>query len=124
MTAEPSKETGEEQVGSLIDDLIHDIFKESGMPSETSPRGMTATAALFEAAAGSGRGARFPALERLLIVEEFAAELADALAPALADQLAPRLMKALEQVTAAQGAGKQPASAGRAGNQSRKPEAR
>lgn len=124
MTAEPPKETGEEQVESLIDDLIHDIFKESGIRSETPSRGMATTSALFEAASGAGRGARLPALERLLIVEALAAELADALAPALADQLAPRLIKALDQVMAGQGAGRKPGPAGRTGNQGRKPEAR
>lgn len=124
MTAEPPKETGEEQVESLIDDLIHDIFRESGMHSETSSRGMAATSALFEAAAGAGRDVRLPALERLLIVEAFAAEVAEALAPVLADQLTPRLMKALDQVMAGQGAVKKPAPAGRAGTQGRKPEVR
>jgi hypothetical protein len=122
MALESSSETGEDQVESLIDDLIREIFNEPGAPSESSVRGMATSAALLEAAFGSVRGAsRSSAVERVLLAEAFAAELADALAPALAEQLAPRLMKALEQRVADEGAGKKPAPGGRPGSQGKKP---
>ncbi len=127
--AESFKETGGDQAESLIDELIRDIFNESGASSESSMPGMAATAALFETAFGSTRGAsRASTLERLLLVDAFASELAEALAPALAEQLAPRLMKALELhatgETAGEAADKKPASAARSGGHGRKPEAK
>lgn len=117
MAGESSKEPGEDRVESLIDDLISDILSESGGAAESSVRG---TAALFETAFGPPKGARVSALDRLLLAEAFASELAEALAPALAAQLAPRLMKALERLTSDGGAGRKPASA-RSGSEGRKP---
>jgi hypothetical protein len=64
-------------------------------------------------------------LERLLVAQAFATELADALAPALAEQLAPRLLMALDELMANGSAAKQqsqqPKSNGRAGGQGRNP---
>ena len=119
MAVESPRETGQDQVESLIDDLIHDIFREPAAPPETSERGMAATSALLEAAFGASRGTRTAVLERVLLAEAFAAELAEALAPALAEQLAPRLIKALDQATAGQPGGKKPAPGGRTGGQRR-----
>ena len=123
MAVESSRETSEEQVASLIDDLIHDIFRDSGTVSEPSTRGAAATSALLESAFGATRDLRISQLERLLLAEAFAAELAEALAPALAEQLAPRLMKALDRAMPAEPGGKKPGPGGRAGGQ-RKPGAK
>lgn len=121
MAVESPKETGEDQVKALIDDLIGDIFSESGASFESSMRG-TATAALFETAFGSMRGAsRTSTLERLLLAEVFASNLAEALAPALAEQLAPRLMKALEQQLTTEADGSKPTAARRSTTQRRRP---
>lgn len=123
MAGESSKDTAEDQAEALIDELIRDIFKESGGLSDSSMRGMATTTALFETAFGSGRGTtRVSALERLILADAFASELADALAPALADKLAPRLIGALEQLMAGQPAGRKPASTARSGSSGRKPE--
>jgi hypothetical protein len=120
MAEESSNQATDEQVESLIDDLIGDIFNES-RASESSMRGMAAAAALMETAFGSGRGAsRASVVERILVAEAFAAELADALAPALAEQLAPRLMNALEQVVTQEAAADQnPASSARSARSAR-----
>ncbi len=123
MAVESPRETGQDQVESLIDELIHDIFRESATPPETSARGMAATSALLEAAFGASRETRASVLERVLLAEAFAAELAEALAPALAEQLAPRLMKALDKATADQPGGKKPGPGGRTGGQ-RRPDAK
>jgi hypothetical protein len=121
MAVESTKDSGEDQVESLIDDLIRDILSDTGVPAESSTRGMTTTAALLETVVGPTRGAsRISMLERLLVAEAFAAELADALAPALAEQLAPRLMKALEQTMTTEEAGRKPASAARSSSPGRK----
>jgi hypothetical protein len=123
MAGESSKDTAEDQAEALIDELIRDIFKESGGFSDSSMRGMATTTALLETALGSGRGpTRVSALERLLLAEAFASELADALAPALAEKLAPRLIKGLEQMMAGQAADKKPATAASSGGPGRKPE--
>ena len=120
MAVESSKETGEDQVESLIDELIRDILNDSGVSSESSTRGMP-TAALFETVFGSTKWAsRISMLDRLLVAQAFAAELAEALAPALAEQLAPRLLKALEQFMTTEAATKKPTSATRSGSQTRK----
>jgi hypothetical protein len=126
MAAESSRESGRDQMDAVIDDLIRDIFNEPGPSAESTARDMATTAALFEQVLGPGRvRSRGGALEKMLMAEAFAAELADALAPALAERLAPRLMKALEQLMAEGGpAAKKPASSGRPGGQGRKPEAR
>ncbi len=106
---------------SVIDDLIRDIFQDSGTSPGSSGRDMAATAALFEQAFGSGRGrSRAGMLEKMLLAEAFAAELADALAPALADRLAPRLMNALDQHVADEAQAKKPASAARPSGQGKK----
>jgi hypothetical protein len=124
MAVESSKETGEDQVESLIDDLIRDILSDSGASSESSKRGPATTAAIFETALGSGwSDRRTSMLERLLVAEIFASELAKALAPALAEQLAPRLMKSFEQVMTDAG-NRKPASGSRSTSQRRKPAAR
>lgn len=123
MPVESSKESGEDQVEALIDELIRDILSEPGTSAESSMRGM-ATAALLDSALGSMRGAaRASMLERLLLAEAFASQLAEALAPALAEQLAPRLMKAIEQLTAG-ATGPKPAAGGRSASQRRRPEAK
>jgi hypothetical protein len=135
MAVESSKETPKAQLESLIDDLIHDIFNESGGSPESPMRGMATTTSLFENVLGSARGGpRTSMVERMLLAEAFAAELADALAPALAEQLAPRLMKAMDKLAASQAPGEKPASSGRPGSarpgsarsssRDRKPEAR
>lgn len=122
MAGETSKESGEGHVEALVDELIRDIFRESGGTSEISMRGMATTAALFETAFGSARGgSRASVLERLVLAEAFATELAEALAPVLAEQLAPRLVKALEHT--ASEAAKQSNSAN-SGGQAKKPEAK
>jgi hypothetical protein len=120
MAVESSKETGEDQVEGLIDDLIRDILSDSGAYSESSMRGAATTAALFEAFGSPRSDSRTSMLERLLIAEVFAAELAEALAPALAEQLAPRLMKGFEQLTT-EADGRKPASGPRSARQRRKP---
>lgn len=121
MAVESTKDSGEDRVESLIDDLIRDILSESDVSAESSTRGMSTTAALLETVVGPTRGAsRISMLERLLVAEAFAAELADALAPALAEQLAPRLMKALEQFMTTEEAGKKSASATRSSSPGRK----
>jgi hypothetical protein len=108
MAGESSEDTAEDQAEALADELIRDIIKESGDYSDSPVRGMAATTALFETAFGSGRGtSRLSALERLLMADAFASELADAMAPALADKFAPRPFKALEQVMADQAAAKE-----------------
>jgi hypothetical protein len=130
MAAEESKESGEHQVESQIDDLIREILNETGVSSESSRRGMATTAALFETAFGSTRTmSRDSIIERLLVAEALASELADALAPALAEQLAPRLMKAMEQFMTTETESKKPASSttsttrpGSQGSQGRKPD--
>ena len=125
MAVESSKDAGEDQVESLIDDLIQDILNESGVSAESSTRGMATTAALLETVLGPTRGtSRISMLERLIVAEAFAAELADALAPALAEQLAPRLMKALEQFRTTEEADKKPASATRSSSPGRKTDAK
>ena len=112
MAEASSKQATDEQVESLIDDLIGEIFNEPRASSESPARGMATAAALFETAFGSTRGAsRTSMVERILVAEAFAGELAEALAPALAEQLAPRLMQAMEQLTTREAAAKKPASA-------------
>ncbi|HTZ93225.1 MAG TPA: hypothetical protein VMB74_12580 [Streptosporangiaceae bacterium] len=123
MAVESSKDAGQEQTEALVDDLIRDIFSDSGMSAESPMRGM-ATAALFETAFGSARRpSRNSMLERLLLAQVFASELAETLAPALAEQLAPRLVKAMEQAST-DGSSTKPASGGRPTSQRRRPEAK
>ncbi len=90
-------ESSQDKLDSLIDKLIDDILRESGV-ADTPERGKGTTAALLEHAIGSTRRpSRLSRLERVLFIEAIAAELADALAPALAEQLASRFLKAFEQ---------------------------
>jgi hypothetical protein len=120
-----SKEPSSEQVESLIDELIGEIFSESRTGSGTSMRGMGAAGAIYESAFGSAAaGTQTSVLERLVLAEAFASELADALAPALAEQIAPRLIAALDQYAANGSAAKKPASGSRSGSQARKAEAK
>jgi hypothetical protein len=122
MAGESTKETAEDQMETLIDDLISEIFSSSGTSSDPSMRGMATTAALLETAFGSTRSSKVSVFERLFLAQAFATELADALAPALAEQLAPRLLKSLEELMA-NGAGKRPTpGASRSNVQSRKSE--
>jgi type VI protein secretion system component VasK len=125
MAGESSKDTGERHVEALIDELISEMFSDSGVSADTSI-GMATTAALIETAFGSARGtSRVPVLERLFLTQAFAAELADALAPALAEQLAPRLLKSLEEFmaqTEAQAEAKKPTPASRPSGPGRKTE--
>jgi hypothetical protein len=119
-----SKEAPEDQVESFIDELIGQIFSESGAPAGSAMRGMATATTLFDTAFGAtGKASRTSLLERVLVAQAFAGELAEALAPALAEQLAPRLMKALEELMPAQAPDKAPASGGRPG-QGRKPESK
>ena len=126
MAAESSRQTSEDEVESLVDDLIREILNESGGSAESSmPGGMATTAALFETAFGSKRAAsEISMIERLLLAQAFAAELAEALAPALAEQLAPRLLKGLEMHMATESSGKKPESGGRSSSQARKQDAK
>jgi hypothetical protein len=90
MAAE-SPETGQDQLESLIDDLIREK-----------------KADLIEAAGALSRPApRTSMLERLLLAEAVASVLADALAPALAEAFAPKVLERLEQLTTGESAGKE-----------------
>ncbi len=121
MAVEPSRQTREDDVESMVDDLIRDILSESGGSGESPMRGAASTAALFETAFGStGSAPRMSTVERLLLTQAFATELADALAPALAEQLAPRLLKALELYMSTGAASKKPAPPTRSGSRGRK----
>src|SRR5690349_7795373 len=105
MAAESSKETGHDQVESLIDDLIRDILNEAGASAKPAGGGRTPMAALIETAIASpGVASRTSTLERLLLAETLASALADALAPALAELLASRVMKVLDPATTGKGA--------------------
>lgn len=121
MVGESSRETAEGQVETLIDDLISEIFRESGASAESSMRGMVTTAALLQTAFGSARTSKVPVFERLFLAQAFATELADALAPALAEQLTPRLLKSLEEHMA-EAEDKTPTPASRSSSQGRKTE--
>jgi hypothetical protein len=122
MAGESPKTETDDQVEALVDELIGKIFSEPGGPTDRSMRDMATTAALFEAAFGARPSSRTSMLERVLVAQAFAGELADALAPALAEQIAPRLMSALEQLTTPETGGKQQTSNGRSGGQTRKTE--
>jgi hypothetical protein len=61
-------------------------------------------------------------LEKVLITQFFASELAEALAPALAEQLAPRLLKSMEDMMGDGSAAKKQTTAARSGGPGRKPE--
>jgi hypothetical protein len=121
MAVESSRQTGEDEVESMVDDLIRDIMSESGGSGESAMRGAATTTALFETALGpKGSAPRMSMIERLLFTQAFAAELADALAPALAEQLAPRLLKALELYMSTEPTSKKPVAATRSSSRGRK----
>jgi hypothetical protein len=123
MAVESSRQAGEDEVESMVDDLIRDILSESGGSAESPLRGGAKTTALFETAFGSAGSSRMSTVERLLLTQVFAGELADALAPALAEQLAPRLLKALElYMSTTDTPVKKPVSATRSGSRARKQE--
>jgi len=124
MASGSPKETHEEQVEAFIDDLIRDIFNESGgFPDSSAMREMATTAVFYETVFGSARAAsRTSTLERVLVAQAFASELADALAPALAEQLAPRLLKAMEDVMDGETVSKKSPSASRSPGQRRSTE--
>jgi hypothetical protein len=124
MAGESSKTVTDDQVEALVDELIGKIFGESGPSADRSMLDMATMAALAEAAFGSRSSSRASMLERVLVAQAFAAEMADALAPALAEQLAPRLVTALEGFVAADMAGKRQTPNGRPASQPRKPEPR
>jgi hypothetical protein len=117
-TEASSRENGKDQADSAFDDLIREIINDPGSSSDSNGRDMVTVAALFDEIFGSGRKKpRGGAIERLLLTEAFASELADALAPALADRIAPRVMKAMDQLAAEHGTPKKAAAAasGRSG---------
>ena len=122
MAGESSREAGSDQVESLIDELIGDIFSEPRGNTGSSAGGMATAGAIFEGAFGSPAvGTGTSMVERLFLAEAFASELAEALAPALAEQLAPRLMAALEQYVADGSGAKKPASGTRSSGRVKKP---
>jgi hypothetical protein len=126
MAAESGKEARDPETGhdpgeSFTDDLIREFFAEAGQSTKSAGRGRGAMAALLDAILTSSRGSSAPSmLERLLLAQTIASELAHAIAPALAETLTPEIMKALEQYTTDGSSRKEPHSATRA----RKTEAR
>jgi len=125
MARESSREPGSDQIESLIDELIGDIFSEPRANAGASAGGMATAGAIFEGAFGSSSaGTATSMVERIFLAEAFASELAEALAPALAEQLAPRLMAALDQYVADGSAAKKPASATRSSSRAKKPGAK
>jgi hypothetical protein len=111
MTAEPGKESGHELVEAFIDGLIHDILTEAGQPTAAVRR--SPMTALIETAITSppSKVSRTSMIERLMLSQAIASELADALAPALAEALTPEIMKALEHYTTGEPPGKEEAPA-------------
>jgi hypothetical protein len=109
-------EAGQDPVEAFTDDLIREFFTEAGQATKSAGLGRGAMAALLEATMGSPpRGAPGTAiLERVLLSQAIASELADALAPALAEALAPEIMKALEHYTSDESGRKEPIGAARA----------
>lgn len=122
MTSESSRETAGGQVDTLIDDLISEIFADSGDSADSSMRGMATTAALLETALGPTRTSKVSVFERLFVAQAFATELADALAPALAEHLAPRLLRSMEELMAETASKKPSPGPSRSSSQTRKPE--
>ena len=113
MAGEASKDTGDDQADSPIDELIREILNESRVSPESPARGRASAALLETAFASSLAGPRTSTIERFLLAEAFGSALAEALAPALAELLAPRLIKYLEQVTASDSTAKDTARAAR-----------
>jgi hypothetical protein len=125
MAAESSRETGQDHIESMIDDVIRDILNEAGASSKAAVRGRTSTAALIETAIAAPLVMSRPStLERVLLAEAFASALAEALAPALAEVLAPSIMKTLERSTTGEAAGKGRRQAAGGSERGRKSETR
>jgi hypothetical protein len=124
MAADDSSEsTGHDPIESLIDDLIRDIFTESGQPAKTRARSGDTMASLIEGAIMSAPGAassQQSMLEKVLLAQAVATALAEALAPALADALTPEIMKALEHYTADEGPGEKASPAATTGQSRQK----
>ena len=111
MATESAKEAGQDPVEAFTDDLIREFFTEAGQSAKSGRRGRGGMAALFEAVMATDGASAASLVERLLIAQTIAAELAQAIAPALADSLTPEIMKALE-LYAPDGQGrKEPATA-------------
>ena len=91
-------DAGQDPVEAFTDDLIREFFTEAGQSAKSAGLGSGAMAALLEAAMGSPsrRAWGTSILERVLLAQAIASELADVLAPALAEALAPEIMKALD----------------------------
>ena len=91
-------DAGQDPVEAFTDDLIREFFTEAGQSTKTAGLGKGVMAALLEAAMGSpARGAPGTSMvQKVLLAQAIASELADSLAPALAEALAPEIMKALE----------------------------
>jgi hypothetical protein len=108
-------EAGQDPVEAFTDDLIREFFMDAGQSTKSPGRGKAATAALLEVTMNSSsRGASETSmLERVLLAQTIASELADALAPALAEALAPEIMKALEHYITDESSRKEPAGATR-----------
>jgi hypothetical protein len=101
-------------VEAFTDDLIREFFSEAGQSTKSGRRGKGGMAALLEVIMAPDGASATSLLERLLIAQTIAAELAEAIAPALAESLTPEIMKAME-VYAPDGQGrKEPTAATRA----------
>ena len=79
-------DAGQDPVEAFTDDLIREFFTEAGQSAKSAGLGSGAMAALLEAAMGSPsrRAWGTSILERVLLAQAIASELADVLAPALA----------------------------------------
>jgi hypothetical protein len=96
MATESAKEAGQDPVEAFTDDLIREFFSEAGQPTKSGRRGKGGMGALLEAVMASDGATATSLVERLLIAQTIASELAQAIAPALAESLTPEIMKALE----------------------------
>jgi hypothetical protein len=101
-------------VEAFTDDLIREFFTEAGQSTKSGRRGKSGMAALLEVVMAPDGASATSLLQRLLIAQTIAAELAEAIAPALAESLTPEIMKAME-LYAPHGQGrKEPTAATRA----------
>ena len=109
-------EAGQDPVEAFTDDLIREFFTEAGQSTKSAGLGRGAVAAWLEATMGSPSRAASGGsiLERVLLAQAIASELADSLAPALAEALAPEIMKALEHYTSDGSSRQEPIGATRA----------
>ena len=108
-------EAGQDPVEAFTDDLIREFFTEDGQSNKSAGLGRGAMAALLEATMGSpSRGASGTSmLERVLLAQAIASELADSLAPALAEALAPEIMRALDHYRSDESSRQEPIAATR-----------